>query len=138
MIEFFIQLADQSNNKLKKEQLQQLNNIMSSHLLIMKKVFKLIWDIEKSWQIDPLSIHTQLQSRMLNKGRSYPVYDDCSYLFSNNTSLDGIKIPLNVYYQHLQKSVALKNFDYKLEDEIIRFFIDYHVDIKKRKPSTGH
>ena len=139
MLEFFmIQPAVKYNGELNKQQSQQLNNIMSNHLYIMETVFKLIWDIEKSWQIDPLSIHPELELRIRSKGHSYPIYDNCSYLFVNNASLDGIKIPLHVYYQNVQKICVPKNFDYNLEDKIIQFFINYHNTIKNRKSAAGY
>ena len=136
MFEFFINLAKKSNIPINSKELQRIDNIISNHLFVMEHAFKLIWDIEKDWQIDPLSINPEWQSSLRAKGYDYPVYEDCLFLFADNYTLEGIKISLELY-KHKLYSHGLKQFDYRLETKIIQFFINHHAAINNRLQLTA-
>ena len=138
MLEFFIQFANNNSKcKISDQYLQDMNNIIINHLSIMGQVFKLIWDIEKDWNIDPLSVRPECQLHLKKKGHSYPIYDDYFYLFANNSTIDGIKIPLQVYKQKSDSNTP-KTFNRNLEEKLIQFLIDNHGAIKSRKAASGY
>jgi len=83
-------------------------------------------------------VNADCQTHVREKGRTYPIYEDCHYLFADNYSLEGIKIPVNVYKRKLSDPYfSINNSCHQLEENIIRFFIDNHARICSRLHITG-
>jgi len=142
LIEFFIDLhnSHKSNPDFKPieaESLEQLNAFVENHLYIMEMVFKLIWDIEKDWQIDPINIKAHLINQ-LPKNLDYPINEYSFLLFGGFNRLDGLLITPDIYQQNLNNLPSSKRLNNVLENKIIDFFISSHMNIEARISPDGH
>jgi len=142
LLEFYIELHNSYKfeagfKPIETELLEQLNASIDNHLYVMKQAFKLIWDIEKDWGIDPISVLPGLQEQ-LPDDLDYPINQYCFLLFGGFNRLDGLFIIPDVYKQNINNSCSSKNFNHALESKIINLFILNHKNIESRLSINGH
>ena len=93
---------------------------------ILELQFKLIWDIEKDWGINPIDLHPELRQHLLNKGHHYPIYEDAwDMLLGDHYGLLKIKPET---YKSLLTLENMKKFDQVLESKIISYYLNNYID----------
>ena len=142
LLEFFISLHNSHQSEddfepIKPELLDQLNQSIANHLHIMQTVFKLIWDIEKDWGLNPIHVIPHLQGQ-LPSNLDYPINKYSILLFGGFNRLDGLFITPDIYEKNLKNMRNGKSLNHLLEAKIVDFFVSNHVNIEKTLSANGH